>query len=245
MIEMTHHQQSSPRAALTAALAVSVFIHGAAFVIGGCFVSVEKPSLFLMEVDLRLLAPAVPRSPVSTSSTPASPPTEKLIPRPQPEPKKQPKPTTRPAPEALSAPPPDPVPARPEKPKPQEVKELARADASGSETASRRGAPSFLAPVPRELLADYQRTLYRQIERAKRYPLQSRLNREEGTVKVRFVIASSGAVSEVKVIKSSGFDLIDRAAVAAVEDAAPFPPLPEGLSGSRLPVTVPIRFSLR
>jgi len=64
-------------------------------------------------------------------------------------------------------------------------------------------------------------------------------------VKVRFVIRSDGTVQDVEVVEGSGYPLLDRAAVEAVERAAPFPepPLPSYMD-SVAPV-VPIEFKLR
>ena len=51
---------------------------------------------------------------------------------------------------------------------------------------------------------------------------------EQGETIVYFVVGVEGRVSEgPRVVKSSGFDEFDSAAVRAVRRAAPFPPMPE------------------
>ncbi|NIJ08781.1 protein TonB [Sphingomonas vulcanisoli] len=51
---------------------------------------------------------------------------------------------------------------------------------------------------------------------APRYPMESRRNHEEGTVRLRVLISSQGTVEDIKVAKSSGFDRLDDAALSAV-----------------------------
>ena len=55
---------------------------------------------------------------------------------------------------------------------------------------------------------------------------------------VTFAIQADGSVKNVKVTKSSGSDGYDYAARAAVEGAAPFPPLPKDFGKPELTVTV-------
>lgn len=51
---------------------------------------------------------------------------------------------------------------------------------------------------------------------APRYPMESRRDHEEGTVRLRVLISAQGTVEEVKIAKSSGFDRLDDAALSAV-----------------------------
>lgn len=61
-----------------------------------------------------------------------------------------------------------------------------------------------------------------------------------GTVEVAFDYRD-GRISNVRVVRSSGTDVLDRAAVAAVEDAD-FPSSPDALRGTSLHFSVQIRF---
>lgn len=70
-------------------------------------------------------------------------------------------------------------------------------------------------------------------------------SRQSGTVIVRFTVASSGELLSKEVVSSSGSQLLDAAALAAVEKAAPFPPFPESLNLDKLVEVVPYRFSVR
>lgn len=70
----------------------------------------------------------------------------------------------------------------------------------------------------------YMADLQRRIKRAWFPPRVPRTQ----TVKVHFQISRDGQLSNLKIFRSSGESLIDNAALKAVENAAPYPPLPAG-----------------
>lgn len=55
---------------------------------------------------------------------------------------------------------------------------------------------------------------------------------------VSFTIDSSGKVSDIHVVESSGYSSYDLASLRAVQQAAPFPPLPQSYTQETLGVTV-------
>lgn len=55
---------------------------------------------------------------------------------------------------------------------------------------------------------------------------------------VKFTIHDDGAVSDIHVVESSGYSSYDLAALRAVQQAAPFPPLPQSYRQKSLGVTV-------
>lgn len=50
-----------------------------------------------------------------------------------------------------------------------------------------------------------------------RYPRSSRLNREEGTVTLWFLVLENGRAKDIRVIESSGYTRLDHAAIGAVK----------------------------
>ncbi len=70
-------------------------------------------------------------------------------------------------------------------------------------------------------------------------------SRATGTVIVRFAVSPSGALLSREVIASSGSQILDNAAIAAVEKAAPFPAFPEDMKVDKIVEVVPYRFSVR
>lgn len=76
------------------------------------------------------------------------------------------------------------------------------------------------------------------------YPEQARRKKQEGLVLVRAHVDSQGATKEVKVAQSSGFSLLDEAALQAVMQWA-FVPATQNKKAISAWIEVPIDFKLR
>jgi protein TonB len=68
------------------------------------------------------------------------------------------------------------------------------------------------------------------------YPDPAKRKGWQGKVLLSFVITADGNVRELKVVKSSGFTLLDRNAIETVRDTAPFP-RPPGEAQLVIPIT--------
>lgn len=68
---------------------------------------------------------------------------------------------------------------------------------------------------------------------------------QSGTVLVGFTLDKQGAILTHSIVQSSGSKLLDDAAIASLERAAPFPPLPGEVTSSSLELQVPFRFVTR
>lgn len=106
--------------------------------------------------------------------------------------------------------------------------------------ATAAGAGSS-ATVDRGWLAEL---LARRLAEIKRYPSAARFNGWEGKVVLRAVIRADGHLSDVKVHKSSGYDVLDNAAMDAVRSVCPLR-MDQSLGASEVVVYVPIVYSLR
>jgi len=84
-----------------------------------------------------------------------------------------------------------------------------------------------------------------QIQRAKHYPFQARKKKQEGEVRVRFVIRASGELEEAEVIESSGYEILDQQALKILKRASPFPPFPSELKEERLELKLKVVFRLQ
>jgi protein TonB len=82
----------------------------------------------------------------------------------------------------------------------------------------------------------------RQIELAWNYPLEAQEKREGGRLTLVFTIESGGNVSSVKLLKSSGYEILDEYAIKAVTIASPFNPIPASIGTKRLKITASFEY---
>ncbi|NHB93130.1 energy transducer TonB [Photorhabdus cinerea] len=91
-------------------------------------------------------------------------------------------------------------------------------------------------------LQGYQSALRREIEKHKRYPRRAKKMKQQGTVQVRFSLLDSGDLTNPQLVQSSGADELDRAALAAIQQARSV-----GMKPANLPreLTLAIEFNLK
>jgi protein TonB len=82
------------------------------------------------------------------------------------------------------------------------------------------------------------------IELTWNYPLEAARRGMKGEVGLEFAINKDGRASRIRVIKSSGYEILDRAIVEAIKLASPFSPLPDGFGKNRIVVTGSFRYIL-
>lgn len=86
-------------------------------------------------------------------------------------------------------------------------------------------------------------SLGRRIREVTRYPSAARLNGTEGKVVLRVVLRADGHLADVTVHRSSGHDVLDRAAIETIKLACPIQ-MKQALSAPEVAVYVPIVYSL-
>lgn len=90
--------------------------------------------------------------------------------------------------------------------------------------------------------SNYQGKVVAKLRRAKRYPREAKRQRLVGTVNVGFTISSNGAVSGIRITRSSGHPVLDQAALDMVRRASPMPKFPGDIRVARMNMQVPVRF---
>lgn len=156
-----------------------------------------------------------------------------------------------------------PAPAPPRKPKVPTDKKIAKQQPqkkkiSGADRNARRGGEQVTSAAGRSNVngrkdgkskdggtkarSNYNGKVLVKLRRAKRYPSQARRDRLQGTATVSFTVARSGAVSGVRLARSSGHTLLDQAALEMVHRASPMPKVPDDIRDNKLNFTVPVRF---
>jgi len=115
-----------------------------------------------------------------------------------------------------------------------------------SQTATAVAAPSVVKATDSNALALYGQALSELFARQQRYPRLAEMRGWEGDVLLQLRIARKGALLDVQVSHSSGFDILDRSAMQLVQ-GSPLPPLPAALGqggDDELKITVPIHYRL-
>ncbi len=75
--------------------------------------------------------------------------------------------------------------------------------------------------------ASYLEHIKNKIENVWAYPTEAARTGQQGTLLILFTINKNGDLIRLKLVRSSGYPLLDRAALQAIRDASPFPPLPK------------------
>lgn len=110
--------------------------------------------------------------------------------------------------------------------------------------------PAPSAPVARTAavdpaaLAAYGRNLAGAVALHQRYPRLAQIRQWQGTALLQMELAADGQLQSVRVLSSSGHEILDRQAIDMVRAAVPLPPLPASLAGRSLTVDVPVVFRL-
>lgn len=76
------------------------------------------------------------------------------------------------------------------------------------------------------------------------YPSQAVRRGLQGVVGLEFTLKKDGSVRGVKIISSSGYAILDNAAVRALREAAPYSPIPDGIEKDELLITGNFRYVL-
>jgi periplasmic protein TonB len=145
------------------------------------------------------------------------------------------------------APPSPKVVEKPREKKPKQKHASLASAPSSAESKSERAA----APMPGansgnpNAVPNWKSQLVAQLERNKRYPPEAQSRGEQGIAQLAFSVDRSGGVHNARIIRSSGSSALDQATLAMVARATPLPPPPPEITGSQIPITVPIRYNVR
>jgi protein TonB len=223
-------------------------------------------------VQARSIAEIVPLAPAAQSLRPEPAETvATLAPVPEDAPfrKAEPKPAKKPEPKVAKPEKPKPAKAKPAKAKTdtkakQKAERTAKAaktraglkgsnqadarrgDADGAadgRSAARSNGARKSTAAGNAAVSNYPGKIVSKLRRALRYPPAAKRQGLRGEVQVAFTVSAGGGIGGVRVVRSSGSPILDRAAVDTVRRAAPFPAIPAGAGRSSWPFTVPLAFT--
>ncbi len=126
-------------------------------------------------------------------------------------------------------------------PSPAESKEIL---APTSRNVLSTGGNSPSRALRSEATQSYLALVLSCIEKKRYYPRLARMRGYEGRILLEILIGPKGELLSSRILESSGYRLLDRAALHMVRQAAPFPPPPPQLGPFPLKFRIPIRFLL-
>ena len=108
-------------------------------------------------------------------------------------------------------------------------------------------APSNDEPIPldtkEEKYVSYFSRIKQQIQRAWVYPAQGAKKKLSGEVTLKFEISKDGNLLSLRLVNTSGFDVLDINATKAVKEAAPYYPFPATISKKKLSILATFIYS--
>lgn len=221
-------------------LAVSLLLHLVILLWAHGWRPSVAPALPPIVATLRSIA-----QPVSDAPAPAALQPQARQPEARPVQRSAPRPMTAAGPANVPA-----IPAMPEAPAvlPTAAAPVAVAPSVPAEAATRQALVDAAAASQRaqaELLAGYRRQLAELFARHQEYPRIAALRGWEGEVRVRLKVARKGSLLHVQLDQSSGFEVLDRHALAMLGELPGLPALPEALVPDEILVVVPIQYKLK
>jgi protein TonB len=96
-----------------------------------------------------------------------------------------------------------------------------------------------------EIWGQYTHSIQLKIANAKNYPALARERKQQGKAFLSFKLDREGKILELFIENSSGYEILDKAAIKAIEEAAPFPNIPKSLNKNYASLKIPISFILR
>lgn len=92
---------------------------------------------------------------------------------------------------------------------------------------------------------DYTPLVVQKIYKNISYPSRAVSKNQQGTVRVAIKIGRSGELQNILTTQKSRYSSLNKAALKAVEKAAPFPTLPEQITADSFELSIPITFRLQ
>ncbi len=111
-----------------------------------------------------------------------------------------------------------------------------------SQGSSGRLADAAPSAIP-QAIAGYAKTVQDKISSTVVFPLEAVKNGWQGVVKLEVVVTRDGALKDVYIKQSSGYDVFDKSALNTAQAVAPFGAFPGDIQREELSLTIPIMYS--
>ena len=118
---------------------------------------------------------------------------------------------------------------------------------SGGHELLSDAAPAPAKPdldVAGDILQSFARVVRRKIESSKKYPIAAQTAGIQGRAGVRMTILKDGRLGKVEITESSGYEILDKAALQSVRSAAPFRPIPKKAGRDEIQMSITLVFRI-
>jgi len=122
----------------------------------------------------------------------------------------------------------------------KDIDDLARKGMPGKSA----GDDSVTLDTDEFMFMSYNRWLKIKVESALKYPELAAYSGYQGTLYIKFDINKDGTLSNIELLKSSGYKILDDEALRSIRDAAPYQPLPEQWHMDRYSIRAAVIFYL-
>jgi len=106
-------------------------------------------------------------------------------------------------------------------------------------------APAKVQETASIAINRYNQTLFRLIRDNIEYPWAAAQGQIEGVLRLSLNVSSTGELLGVKVVRSSGFAVLDENAMSMVKKLAPYPPFPSEINQDQLWVDIPVVYKIK
>lgn len=100
------------------------------------------------------------------------------------------------------------------------------------------------AAAERAARSNWEGDLLAQLRPLLRYPRAAQRDGQQGVALVMISVARDGAVRSARIVRGTGYPLLDGEALATIRRGSPLPPPPSDIPGDPVAVELPIQFSL-
>ncbi len=94
---------------------------------------------------------------------------------------------------------------------------------------------------PSGLNLEYFNLIQQKLNSSFIYPQKAKIKGWEGIAKVKFTVVQDGRIKKIEVAESSGYPLLDAAAILAIKDASPYP-FPKKYRKKELEIILPVSY---
>lgn len=93
-------------------------------------------------------------------------------------------------------------------------------------------------------LSDYRATIRAKLAENKRYPRAAKLRRVEGVVHVGFTLTANGDFTDLRILQSSGSQILDDETLRMVKRSGPFEPFPAEIRDPDMAFAFPVNYTI-